>query len=436
MESGSRFRRSVQNLAMIAAAFAGGALTASLGHATSEARSPHAPLSQMARVLVFMENNYVDPISREAVLDGAIKGMVSGLDPHSAYMSPREFAQFNEDTEGTFGGIGVEVDFKDEKIVIIAPIPETPAQRAGLESGDEIVAVDGKALRGLALDKIVELMRGPPESRVKVSVRRKGQPELLHFDLVREHIHIRSAEGKMLEGGVAYLRLKQFQAGSHTELLEEIGKLRKAAKIEGVILDLRSNPGGLIDEAEGIANEFLSGGSIYSTRHRGRILDEVRARGGGALTRAPLVVLVNEYSASSSELVAGALQDNDRAVVIGSTTFGKGSVQTIYQLPGGAGLRLTTMRYYTPSGQAIQAAGIQPDVLIQWKEDAEGLSPTREGDLAGALAPESRARRQASRVLVGEARPKYTPTEKLPADPRRGDDFALRVAYEELLTKR
>jgi carboxyl-terminal processing protease len=436
MDLGFRARHSLQTVLMIGAAFAGGALTAELGHATGESASPHAPLAQMARVLVFMENNYVDPVSREAVLDGAIKGMVSGLDPHSAYMTPREFAQFNEDTEGTFGGIGVEVDFKDDKIVIIAPIPETPAQRAGIESGDEIVAVDGKVLRGLGIEKIVELMRGPPQSRVKVSVRRKGAPDLIHFDLVREHIHIRSAEGKMLDGGVAYLRFKQFQAGSHGELIEEIAKLRKIGTIEGVILDLRSNPGGLIDEAQGVADEFLSGGAIYSTRHRGKILDEVRARGGGALTRAPLVVLVNEYSASSSELVAGALQDNDRAVVVGSPTFGKGSVQTIYQLPGGAGLRLTTMRYYTPSGQAIQAAGIQPDVLIQWKEDSEGLSPMREGDLDGALAPEQRARRKAARVLVGDARPKYTPTNKLPTDPRRGDDFALKVAYEEVRTKR
>lgn len=433
MEPASRLRRFTTTAAMIAAAFAGGVLTSELGHATSESESPFAPLSQMARVLVFVENNYVDPVSRREVLDGAIKGIVSELDPHSAYMTPAEFAQFNEDTEGTFGGIGVEVDFKDEKIVVIAPIPETPAQRAGVKSGDEIVAVDGKVLRGLPIQQIVELMRGPAASKVRVSVRRKGAEELLHFEMVREHIHVRSAEGRLFDQGIAYFRLKQFQAGSHRELLEEIGKVRKLGEVKGVILDMRSNPGGLIDEAEGIADEFLSSGSIYSTRHRGKILDEVHAHLGGALTKPRLVVLVNEYSASSSELVAGALQDHGRATIIGAPTFGKGSVQTIYQLPGGAGLRLTTMRYYTPSGRAIQAAGIQPDVLIEWKEDAEGLSPLREGDLDGALAPEDIARRRASKIVIGEARPDYTPTEKLPPDPRTGKDFGLKVAYEELL---
>jgi carboxyl-terminal processing protease len=199
-----------------------------------------------------------------------------------------------------------------------------------------------------------------------------------------------------------------------------------------VILDMRSNPGGLIDEAEGIADEFLSSGSIYSTRHRGRILDEVRAHSGGAAAKLPLVVLVNEYSASSSELVAGALQDNQRAQIIGANTFGKGSVQTIFQLPGGAGLRLTTMRYYTPSGRAIQAAGIQPDVLVAFKEDDKG--PTvREGDLEGHLQAETQpGQGRHAKVFVGDKRPKYIPIDEVPVDPRGSDDFALGVAFEQL----
>jgi carboxyl-terminal processing protease len=385
-----------------------------------------------------MENHYVDPVERNEILNGAIKGMVSELDPHSAYMTPQEFALFNEDTEGTFGGIGVEVDFQEDYVVVIAPIPESPAARAGVRSGDRIIAVDNKLLRGMSIDKIVRLMRGPPKTKVRITVRRKGEPDPLHFELVREHIHVRSVEGKRMKGDVAYLRLKQFQQGSHRELLEEIGKVRKASTepLRGVILDMRSNPGGLIDEAEGIADELLDGGAVYSTRHRGRILDEVHAHGGGALSDLPTVVLVNEYSASSSELVAGALQDHGRATIIGAPTFGKGSVQTIFQLPGGAGLRLTTMRYYTPKGRAIQAAGISPDVRIRYAEEENGGPPVREGDLEGALAGEHGSAPKAStKVLVGEKRPEYVAIGKIPVDPRGKDDFALSVAYETLLKK-
>jgi carboxyl-terminal processing protease len=424
--------------ALVASAFAGGALTSHVSHANSASTSPYAPMSQMARVLVFVENHYVDPVERNKVLDGMIKGMVAELDPHSAYMNPREFALFNEDTEGTFGGIGVEVDFKDDHVVVIAPIPDSPAANAGMKSGAKIIALDNKLLRGMSIDKIVRLMRGPPKTKVRVTVKRQGRGEPLHFDLVREHIHVRSVEGKRMVAGVAYLRLKQFQQGSHRELLEEIGALRKASStpLRGVILDMRSNPGGLIDEAEGIADEFLSSGSIYSTRHRGKILDEVRAHRGGAVATLPVVMMVNEYSASSSELVAGALQDNGRAQIIGGKTFGKGSVQTIFQLPGGAGLRLTTMRYYTPSGRAIQEAGIEPDILIKYKEDEKNVPSVSEGDLEGHLAGESGAQQKRhSKVLVGEKRPKYTPIEEIPVDPRGGADFALSAAYDALAAK-
>jgi len=433
-----RMGRMGRTALLVGASFLGGAVCAHVSHATSERESPYAPLSQMARVLVFMENHYVDPVERDRILDGAIKGMVSELDPHSAYMTPKEFSLFNEDTEGTFGGIGVEVDFQDDYVIVIAPIPESPAARAGVRSGDKIIAVDNKPLRGMSIDKIVRLMRGPAQTEVHITVRRKGEADLLHFDLMREHIHVRSVEGKRMAGDVAYLRLKQFQQGSHRELLEETAKIRKAdgAPLRGIILDMRSNPGGLIDEAEGIADELLNGGAIYSTRHRGRILDDVRAHSGGALSDLPVVVLVNEYSASSSELVAGALQDNHRATIVGAPTFGKGSVQTIFQLPGGAGLRLTTMRYYTPSGRAIQASGISPDVRIRYQEDEDGGPPVREGDLEGALRGEQgSAPRASSKVLVGKTRPDYVPIGKIPVDPRGKSDFALSVAYETLLAK-
>jgi len=432
------WRKITSQALLVTAAFAGGAITTELSHAEGEQESPYGPLAQMARVMVFVENSYVDPVDRDDVLNGAVKGIVAELDPHSAYMTPKEFTQFNEDTEGTFGGIGVEVDFKGETIVVIAPIEGSPAFEAGVKSGDEIVAVDNKPLRDMPVDKIIKMMRGPAGSKVTITIRRKGEEEPLIFTLEREHIHVRSCEGLRMDNDIGYLRLKQFQQGSHRELLEEVGKLRKAAKtpLRGLILDLRSNPGGLVDEAEGIADEFLDGGAIYSTRHRGAVVDLIEAHGGGAVAKEPLVVLVNEYSASSSELVAGALQDNGRGVMMGGRTFGKGSVQTIFQLPGGAGIRLTTMRYYTPKGSAIQANGIWPDVLIRYAEDEKtGAKAIREGDLEGHLPPEQVAKRKNTRVLEGDERPDYTPVNKLPHDPRKSKDFALQKAYEELLTR-
>jgi carboxyl-terminal processing protease len=433
-----RFKRWATTFSLVVVSWSLGALTTHVASATNESSSPYAPLTQMARVLVFVENQYVDPVEREKLLDGAVKGMVAELDPHSAYMSPKEFALFNQDTEGTFGGIGVEVDFKEDLVMVIAPIPDSPAHRAGIRSGDLIIAVDNRLLRGMSIDRIVQLMRGPPRTKVRVTVKRKGVADPMNFELAREHIHVRSVEGKRLSSDVAYLRLKQFQQGTHEELLEEVGKIRRAKSdaLAGVILDMRSNPGGLIDEAEAVTDEFLSSGAIYTTRHRGEILDEVRAHLGGALSRLPAVVLVNEYSASSSELVAGALQDNDRALVIGAQTFGKGSVQTIFQLPGGAGLRLTTMRYYTPSGRAIQAAGIHPDIVIRHEDESSGGEPVlREDSLEGHLPAEERRLRRRSRVLVGGKRPDYKPIAELPDDPRRGSDFALKVAYNELLKR-
>lgn len=427
-------RRWLLPLMLVVVSFAGGAMTTHVSHASGRQDSPYAPLAQLGTVLVFVENQYVDPVEREKILDGAIKGMVAELDPHSAYMPPRDFALFNEDTQGAFGGIGVEVDFKDDQIVVIAPIPDTPAQRGGIKSGDRIVAVDGKPLRGVAMDKIIRLMRGPVKTLVKVSVKREGVPDLMHFDLVREHIKVKSVEQKVLSEDIAYIRLKQFQQGTTGELLAAVGEIKSASDPKGVVLDMRNNPGGLIDEAEAIANEFLTSGVIYSTRHRGKVLDEVRARLGGSLTTMPVVVLVNEYSASSAELVAGALQDHGRASIMGATTFGKGSVQTIFQLPGGAGLRLTTMRYYTPKGRAIQVEGVAPDVLIEYEEQngSEALV-LRESSLEGHLAAEAQRKAQpGAKVFIGKKPPAYTPIGQVPVDPKEGDDFALQIAHRAL----
>ncbi len=424
----------LRQLVLVGAAFLGGAVAARASDATGARETPYAPLSQLARVLVHIENHYVDAVDRQRVLNGAIKGMVAELDPHSAYLPPREFAQFNEDTGGTFGGIGVEVDFRHERVIVMAPIPGAPAERGGIRAGDELLAVDGKPLAGTAAEAIVRVMRGAPGTTVRVTLKRKANGEVVTLDLVREHVHVRSVDGKRLTDNVAYIRLRQFQSGTHQELLETIAALRNtdAAPLEGVVLDLRSNPGGLVDEAEAVADEFLGGGVIYTTRHRGRVLDEARAQPGGALARVPVAVLVNEYSASSAELVAGALQDTGRAKVVGNATFGKGSVQTIYELPNSAGLRLTTMRYYTPSGRAIQALGIQPDVLVRYEDDATAKIPfVREGDLDGALEGEAlgAAPRAATETVVAKKRPEILTLADVATEPSSGTDDALQLAH-------
>ena len=423
-----------------AAAFAGGAATSHLAHARPAGSSPYAPLDQLARVLVLVENQYVEPAARKKMLDGAIKGMVAELDPHSAYMPPEEFALFQEETGGRFGGVGVEVDYRDDYITVIAPFEGSPADRAGIKSGDQFISVDGKPMRGEPIEKLVKIMRGEPGTKVRVQVRRKGVAEPLTFELTREIIRVTSVVSTRMAGDVAYVRIKQFQEGTHEELLAAAGKIRAASKAppRAVILDMRDNPGGLVNEAEGVADEFLGGGSIYSLRHRSKVVEEVRASSGGAFAGIPTVILVSPYSASSSELVAGALQDSGRATVLGQGTFGKGSVQTIFDLPGGAGIRLTTMRYYTPSGRSIQAQGIRPDLLVEELADpgksAEQIF--RESDLEGHLEAESAAgAERPQRKVKVPASKAPVPAREPPVDPLKAGDEPLKVAYALALRK-
>jgi len=433
--------RWLRTAGLTAAAFAGGAITSHLAGATTQAQSPYAPLEQLARILVLVETQYVEPAQRNKIIEGAIKGMVAELDPHSAYMTSEEFSQFQEETGGKFGGVGVEVDLRNEEVTVIAPIEGSPAERAGIRPGDQIVAIDGRPTRGERLDKLITMMRGLAGTKVKVAIRREGVADLFTLELTREEIHVTSIVAKRLEGDVAYVRIKQFQEGTHEEMLRAVGKLRAASKapLAGVILDMRNNPGGLVDEAEGVADEFLSSGVIYSTRHRAQVVDEAKANDGGAFAALPIVTLVNEYSASSAELVAGALQDNRRATVVGTTTFGKGSVQTIFELPDGAGMRLTTMRYYTPSGRSIQAQGIRPDVLIEPAKREEMAGIMRESDLDGHLAPEgaSAATGKPQAVLIdkgAQAAAQAENSRDVPTNPaQQGSDFALSVGYKLLI---
>jgi carboxyl-terminal processing protease len=434
-------RRGLRTILLALAAFAGGAAASELAHATSEKQNPYHLMEQLGRVLVAIEDDYVDPVDRARLIEGGIKGMVAELDPHSSYLPPEDYAIFQGDLEGRFGGIGVEVDFEGDFVTVIAPIEGSPAHQAGVKPGDRIVAIDNMAVRGQSPADLVRSMRGDPGTKVILSIRRDGVERLMTFVLVRRTISVASVSSKLLTGDIGYLRIKTFQTGTHAELLEHVGRLRKArGKLDGIVLDLRNNPGGSVDEADAVADEFLSGGVIFTTRRRGRVVDEARADAAGALRRQPTVVLVNEFSASASELVAGALRDNQRAQIVGAPTFGKGSVQMIVDLPGGAGLRLTTLRYYTPSGRAIQAEGIQPDIVvgaapsdfgIVREKNLENHLPASEGALHGAVPPVTEG-------PSGDAGPKTTEdvdhgvAREIPEDPTNGPDEALKVAYRVL----
>jgi carboxyl-terminal processing protease len=446
--------------------------------ATPEAQNPYQSVAQMGRVLVQIENNYVDPVDRGKLVEGAIKGMVENLDPHSSYLPPDEWKQFQSDTEGKFGGVGLEVDGRGERLVVIAPIEGSPAARAGIKSGDHITGVDGEDVMTQPLDKVVKKMRGAPGTKVKITVHREsgrgtavaGSPDAglapsaplpgerertdagvaertgqtLTFEVTREIIHVSSVTYKLLDGNVGYLRIKQFQERTHSEMMVATAKLRAEAKgavLTGILLDVRSNPGGLVDEATEIADEFLATGGIYSMRHRGEVIEDLKARAGGAFAEVPCVALVNEWSASASELLVGALQDNKRATVIGANTFGKGSVQSILPLPSGAGLKLTTARYYTPSGHAIQADGIHPDIIIEsgTKGPSEAPKVTRERDLPGHLAAEGpqgggKSRDGGAIVMDGGTADEVSGmlARDVPADPSSSHDVVLRVGYQTL----
>jgi carboxyl-terminal processing protease len=318
--------------------------------------------------MAHIENSYVDQVDEDRLIDGAIRGMVGTLDPHSAYLNAEEYALLESDTTGQFGGIGVEIDARGDYLTVIAPIPGSPAARAGVRAGDELLSIDGRDARGLDVDEAVRRMRGAPGSRVRVTFQRRGQSEPIRLELVREVVHVASVESRLMDDGIGYLALKSFQERSSDEVSRALDELARAAggRLQGLVLDLRNNPGGLLDEAIFIADEFLSEGVIVSTRGRdGAAQDEARAHAAGTRPEFPIVVLVNEYTASAAEILAGALQDHRRALLVGVRTFGKGSVQTVIDLPDGGALKLTIARYFTPSGRSIQAQGIAPDVQVE-----------------------------------------------------------------------
>lgn len=431
-------------LALVSTSFLAGVFFAGTARARPGDQSPYAVIEQFARVLTLVENEYVDTVERDRLITGAIKGMVAELDPHSAYLPPEENALFLSETEGKFGGVGVEVELREEQVIVLAPIEGGPAESAGIRPGDRIVAIEGESIRGLSMDRLVKKMRGQPGSKVQLSVMGPTEHVPRVVTLTRAIIHVPSVVGRRLAKDIAYLRVKQFQGTTSTEFLRTLAQIRSGNQrpLAGVILDLRNNPGGLVDQATAIVDEFLSSGVIYSTRHRGKIVEEVSATRGGALIELPTVVLVNEYSASASELVAGALQDHQRATIVGANTFGKGSVQTILDLGGGNGMKLTTQRYATPLGRIIQGTGIVPDMRVDAPIGSPGIKILRERDLENylppsedkPLAPASSASSQGT-----EKAPPLDPesglTRNVPEDPSTSKDRALQVGYTTLLAK-
>ncbi|MCP5146437.1 MAG: S41 family peptidase [Gammaproteobacteria bacterium] len=328
------------------------------------------PLEQIrvfTEVLHLIKRDYVEPVDDKTLLENAIRGMLSGLDPHSAYLSDTEYTGLQEGTTGEFGGLGLEVGLEDGFIRVIAPIDDTPAQRAGVQAGDLIVRLDDTPVKGMSLDDAIDLMRGAPGAPILLTIMREGQDAPMTIEVIRDIIKVKSIRTRMLEPGIAYVRISQFQASTGNDLRAAVVELNEQAggALKGLVLDLRNNPGGVLGAAVGVADVFLEDGLIVYTK--GRIEDseyEARARPPDLLAGAPVIVLVNEGSASASEIVAGALQDRGRALIVGRKSFGKGSVQTILPMPGDAALKLTTALYYTPSGRSIQAEGIKPDITI------------------------------------------------------------------------
>lgn len=384
-------------LALAASFLAGVSLTAvhSVWAERDIATDNKLPLDELRTftgVLDAVKEDYVEPVKDKDLLENAIRGMLSNLDPHSAFLDAEAFQDLQVGTSGEFGGLGIEVGQEDGFIKVIAPIDDTPAQRAGIRAGDLIIRLDDTSVKGMALSDAIQRMRGKPNTPITLTIVREGVRKPLKIKLIREVIQVKSVKSRLLEPGFAYVRITQFQAKTAQSLQQELQTLEQQNKapLKGLVLDLRNNPGGVLNGAVDVADDFLEDGVIVETKGRGNGSDQsYKATPGDLLKNASMVVLVNGGSASASEIVAGALQDHHRALILGERTFGKGSVQTILPLGNGTAVKLTTARYYTPSGRSIQAAGIDPDIKLKpLKVEADNGSESdfiKESDLTGHL---------------------------------------------------
>lgn len=357
-----------------------------------EVTLPYDELRVFTEVFGRIKRDYVEPVSDKKLLEDAIKGMLSGLDPHSSYLDTEQYKDLKEGTTGRFGGLGIEVTMEDGFVKVVSPIDDTPAERAGIKSGDLVVRLDEKPVKGMTLAEAVKIMRGEPGSDILLTVVREGEEAPLKVTITRAIIKVKSVKNKILEKNFGYIRISSFQSSTGQGIFKAVAELKKENKgsLKGVVLDLRNNPGGVLNAAVEVSDAFLEKGLIVYTE--GRIKNsEMRfnAAPGDVIDGVPLVVLINAGSASASEIVAGALQDHKRAIIMGEKSFGKGSVQTILPTSGSAAVKLTTARYFTPSGKSIQAEGISPDVTLARVKleslKASEFKPVKEADLSHHL---------------------------------------------------
>ena len=352
---------------------------------------PLQDLRVFSEVFEKIKNDYVKPRTDKELIEYAIGGMLSNLDPHSAYLNKEDFKELQVGTSGQFGGLGIEITMEDGFVKVVAPIDDTPAQRAGLQAGDLIIRLDDKPVKGMSLSDSVKVMRGKPDTDIELTIVREGEDKPLNITVTRAIIRVKSVKYRSLEEGYGYLRVTQFQSRTGSNLAEAISKLKDENDgLKGVVLDLRNNPGGVLNAAVEVSDAFIDKGMIVYTEGRTNDSDnKFHATPGDLLKGAPVVVLINGGSASASEIVAGALQDHKRAVIMGTDSFGKGSVQTILPMNNGTGVKLTTALYYTPSGRSIQADGIHPDIIVESLKvnapNKPAVKRIKEADLSGRL---------------------------------------------------
>ena len=354
------------------------------------------PLDQLRNfsdIFSRIKSDYVEDVEDEVLLEHAIRGMLSGLDPHSTYLSPDEYNELRIGTSGEFGGLGIQVGMEDGFVKVISPIDDTPAFKAGLKAGDLIIRLDEQTVKGLTLNDAVKIMRGKPGTDIELTVVREGNDKPLTFVVTRDIIKVQSVKNRMLDPGYGYIRISNFQSRTAPQLMEALNDLKEENKadLKGLVLDLRNNPGGVLNAAAEVSDLFINKGKLVYTE--GRIDNshyEYNAKPGDILDGAPVVVLINGGSASASEIVAGALQDHRRAIVMGSKSFGKGSVQTIQELRSGGAVKITTARYFTPNGRSIQGAGITPDIVLDkytvTSAEEDSLASIKEADLSNHIS--------------------------------------------------
>ncbi|RKZ57174.1 MAG: peptidase S41 [Gammaproteobacteria bacterium] len=413
-------------------------LTSSVMAEKKTEESAGIPLNELRNfsdIFARIKTDYVEDVDDKTLLEHAIRGMLSGLDPHSTYLSPDEYKELKIGTTGKFGGLGIQVGMEDGFVKVISPIDDTPAFHAGLESGDLIIRLNDKSVKGMTLNDAVKIMRGDPGTDIKLTVIREGADKPLPFTVTRDIISVKSVKSRILEPDYGYIRISNFQSKTARDLVSEISNLKKEneTELKGLVLDLRNNPGGVLSAAADVSDAFLDEGKLVFTRGRVENSEfEFNAKPGDIMNGLPVVVLINGGSASASEIVAGALQDHKRAVIMGSKSFGKGSVQTIQELRSGGAVKITTARYFTPSGRSIQGEGITPDIILERYEikdkDEDNSLRIKEADLKGSISNPTKSQ-EALKKAVEEGSSddeKDAPAKAIKAS----DDFQL---YEALL---